>query len=319
MTESTPDPELDELVAAHLDGETTPEERARIEGDPRLLARLEEMRVVSDLVAEPVVLPEAAVRDAHIAAALAASATSPVVTALPSRRNRPGVVRFASAAAAVLAILIAVPVLLADSDDDEDMATEAFAADETAAETAVAARDGSPDRDAGDAGTAGVEVEADAEAPAAPAPAADEAPASAEMATSGDADMDDADMDDADEGKEAEAVAVEQPADGNASTADAVRIDIGRVASPQALRREVEARLAAGSGTTGDDGAGDGDASVGLICGPAIAEVIAGTGPATAFGAVMLFNAMSEYVVLSDPSQPVILFETSTCTVQSGG
>lgn len=68
---TTPSPNADELVSAYLDGEATPDEIAQVESRPELLAQVEEMRAVSQLLA---VTPSAPAdqKEAHIAAALGA-------------------------------------------------------------------------------------------------------------------------------------------------------------------------------------------------------------------------------------------------------
>lgn len=70
LMDDTLDP-LDELVSAYLDDEVTPAERARVETDPELLARVTALRAVSDQVraVEPVLAGD---RDDAVAAALAA-------------------------------------------------------------------------------------------------------------------------------------------------------------------------------------------------------------------------------------------------------
>ena len=60
----------DEIVSAVLDGEATPEERARVDGDGNLARRLAEFRSVSDVVGDPVQTVDAATREANIAQAL---------------------------------------------------------------------------------------------------------------------------------------------------------------------------------------------------------------------------------------------------------
>jgi len=64
--------DLDELASAYLDGETTPEETARVEADPLLVERVEELRLISEAAATPVTPPPEAARESAIAAALAA-------------------------------------------------------------------------------------------------------------------------------------------------------------------------------------------------------------------------------------------------------
>lgn len=310
MTDSTPDPELDELVTAYLDGEATAAERARVQGDPVLLARAEQLRAVSRMVAEPVDAPDAAMRDDHIAAALAASSTSPVVTAMPTSRSRPDMLRFASVAAVVLAILVAVPLLLSNTGGDDDTAaTEATSADDGlaamdsvgtegadgAAEVAAAnepqARSAEDEAAADDAGSsAGAEMaapESDAEATF-----ADEAPAEEEAA--------DFDLD---------------PADIDAALAGVPRIDVVEAASPRALRRQVDDRLASdsGEGAADDAAADDAEPSSSLRCGSAIAQQIRQRGPAEAFGSTILDGLSSEFVVFAEPGAVVVVFDAATC------
>ncbi len=51
------DDELDLLASSFLDGEATPDEVALIEGDPALLARVEELRLAQAAVRTPVPPP----------------------------------------------------------------------------------------------------------------------------------------------------------------------------------------------------------------------------------------------------------------------
>jgi hypothetical protein len=112
-------PEQDELSSAYLDDEATPEERARVESDPALLARAEELRSVRDALAVPVTPPPAADRDARISAALRASGVVDLDRARGRRR-----LRIASIAAAVVLVLGAAGVLIRSADQD----TKKFAA-----------------------------------------------------------------------------------------------------------------------------------------------------------------------------------------------
>lgn len=66
------DDELDLLASAYVDGEATPDEVALVERDPELLARVEVMRTMVARVATPP--PDPAVKEQHLAAALAAFA-----------------------------------------------------------------------------------------------------------------------------------------------------------------------------------------------------------------------------------------------------
>ncbi|MEM7285004.1 MAG: hypothetical protein AAF480_01520 [Actinomycetota bacterium] len=123
MTDS-PSSDRDELVAAYLDGEATPAERAIVEADPELMERVEILGRVVSMVSEPVTPPSPDVRRAHIAAALDASATSPKVTSLETRRKRRFSTSQMAAAAAVVVALFAVPIAISQSgSDDEDAAT----------------------------------------------------------------------------------------------------------------------------------------------------------------------------------------------------
>lgn len=79
MTDDPDDPgSRDELLSADLDGETSPSERARIEADPALRERRQELSYAADsLRRQPEPLPPAAV-DALVARALDAVDTGPL-------------------------------------------------------------------------------------------------------------------------------------------------------------------------------------------------------------------------------------------------
>lgn len=68
--------ELDLLASAYLDGEATSEEVAMVERDPQLLARVEELRTVSEQVGTPVSGPSAELKEQQLAAALSAFASA---------------------------------------------------------------------------------------------------------------------------------------------------------------------------------------------------------------------------------------------------
>jgi hypothetical protein len=126
------DPDLfsdDELVSAYLDGEATPDERARVENDPRLQRRLGELRAVSRAVGTPHFFPESPRRDEIIARAVAATAPAAapggLVVDLVAARRRRRVVVALSAAAAVLLVLIAAPLALREDRGDQQTAIEA--------------------------------------------------------------------------------------------------------------------------------------------------------------------------------------------------
>ena len=86
-------PSDDELVSSYLDHEATPGEVARVEGDPRLMARVKEIRAAIAFVATPPPLPEAAL-DRIRATAVAAvgsetsASTAPVVDMATARIKR---------------------------------------------------------------------------------------------------------------------------------------------------------------------------------------------------------------------------------------
>src|SRR5688572_8576296 len=86
MTDAMLPPD-DELVAAVLDGEATADERARVEADPALRARLAQFAEVRRRVAAPVTVPPDA-RERAMAAALAeadrlAGAVGPMTAPTP--------------------------------------------------------------------------------------------------------------------------------------------------------------------------------------------------------------------------------------------
>jgi hypothetical protein len=127
MTER--DPAHDELVSAHLDGEATADEAARVEGDPALRARLETFTAVRDAVRAPVPALGDAERDALLArVAAAATAPSPVVS-LESRRRPSRVIAVAAAVIAIVFLGGALGMLARDGDggDGDSAATGASA------------------------------------------------------------------------------------------------------------------------------------------------------------------------------------------------
>ena len=68
MTDLTPDPD-DELASAYLDDEVTADERARVEGDPVLQARVARLQAARDeLVAAAIDFPSATARRRSAAA-----------------------------------------------------------------------------------------------------------------------------------------------------------------------------------------------------------------------------------------------------------
>lgn len=119
MTELDPSAR-DELVSAYLDGEATPPERAQVEADPDLMERVQILSQISEMVRAPVAV-DARLRGDQIAAALEASDTAPNVTSLAApRKGRDKPINWIMSAAAVLLLIaLAVPVLRSGSDDDD--------------------------------------------------------------------------------------------------------------------------------------------------------------------------------------------------------
>jgi hypothetical protein len=130
-------PDRDELASAYLDGESSAAERALVEGDPAVMARVTEFRAVREALAAPVTPPAAGPRDAAIAAAVGASN----VVALDRARARRGI-RIASIAAAVLFVLGAVGILIraADSQSEDKFQTVAGSIGSGAGDAATAER-----------------------------------------------------------------------------------------------------------------------------------------------------------------------------------
>jgi hypothetical protein len=109
--------EQDELASAYLDDAVTPAERAQVEADPALLARVEVLRSVHDALANPVVPPTTAERTAAIAAALGAATVIDIdINAARTQRR----LRIASIAAAIVLVLGAAGVLVRVVDNGSD-------------------------------------------------------------------------------------------------------------------------------------------------------------------------------------------------------
>jgi hypothetical protein len=141
MTDPT---DLDELASAYLDDEATAEERARVEADPDLLARVERMREVAAAVRggiEPQAGTTAAMQRRRAleadAGADAPEAAGPVRPPVPIGRRSTWLPSPALAAAVIVVLALAGLALLAagggGSDDSADGgATSREAADEAA-------------------------------------------------------------------------------------------------------------------------------------------------------------------------------------------
>lgn len=145
MSDTPPTPD-DLLVSAVLDGVASPDEVQRVASDPRLSARLEEFRAVAAAVGGPVPLVDTAIREAHLARALAegvpvttgASAAAPPpppppppvdLAAARARRNRPRSTTIVSVAAALLLVVAAGAFLVrlggsVESGDDSASSAE---------------------------------------------------------------------------------------------------------------------------------------------------------------------------------------------------
>src|SRR4051812_35944702 len=116
----------DELASAYLDGEVSDAERARVEHDPALLARVDRMRAARDALASaPLDQPDEAARDAAIRAAIIGSDAT--VIDLRRERVRRGV-RIASIAAAVMVVVGAAGVLIRLAGDSSSSTKSSTAA-----------------------------------------------------------------------------------------------------------------------------------------------------------------------------------------------
>ena len=129
MTTPVPPPD-DELVSAYLDDVATPDERAKVEGDPMLRAEVERYRQVAALVRQPVT-PDPARREQAIAAALGvlegtvvpfppAGTRPPVPPPAARHRGRRPTRWLALAAAAAVAVVIAVAAVVITADDGDN-------------------------------------------------------------------------------------------------------------------------------------------------------------------------------------------------------
>ena len=155
--------EIDEIVSAYLDGEAAPDEQARVESDPALLTRVEQLRAQSLTVAAPA-SASPALKELHLSAALdlfdsqhelstptkgESQAKSPEpapVASLDSarERKRPRRLNFVTGIAAALALVFAGIVAFGwnsgtgDEVVSDDVAIEAMAQDASDAPEAPA-------------------------------------------------------------------------------------------------------------------------------------------------------------------------------------
>lgn len=126
--------DFDELASAYLDDAATAEERARVDADPVLRRRVDELRRARDAVAAaPVPPPDATARDEAVRAAVAA-ADVVVLRDVRARRR----LRVASIAAAAL-VAIGLAGLLIRAQSDETSKTASTAATASQARSAAAA------------------------------------------------------------------------------------------------------------------------------------------------------------------------------------
>ena len=150
-------PSDDELVSSYLDGEATPEEVARVEADPGLLARAEEMGAAIELAATPVQVPELDLARIR-ARAVAAGDTTPVVRDLragAAERDRRHETRSRLLAIAAAVVFLGVTVTVISSIDQDANRDTASVDDATASDSSEA--DGGDDL-GDDASTAGLDT-----------------------------------------------------------------------------------------------------------------------------------------------------------------
>lgn len=171
MSDLTPSPDdaVDELLSAFLDGEADERERARVERDPDLQRRLEQLRSVRDLVAAPVPsldeLTARRLRDRAVAAVPSAAAAAGSAQAAPmgaAARARSAWFdprRLGAVAAVLVLVALALPLARSLGDRDHDDASDQIASNpvedeaESAEEMADAAAmsEGGGDESAGSA------------------------------------------------------------------------------------------------------------------------------------------------------------------------
>lgn len=150
MTNDTPspstEPDDDLLASLYLDGAATPEERARVESSPELMARVEQFAAIAGQLAH--VDPPTELRDQHIANALdlfdqqrfdqqaAAAGVAPVTSLGSGRRARAsrGLPTWLGAAAATVLVVGGLGFAATQlGGDDDEAATADMATDEVSA------------------------------------------------------------------------------------------------------------------------------------------------------------------------------------------
>jgi anti-sigma factor RsiW len=126
----------DELVSAYVDGALEASDRARVESDPELLARVEEFRTIQELM-QDVPAIDGDLRERLIETAIGSSATSSKVVSLaPRRRQRARYALIGAVAAGVIAL--GGIIALNDASDDNETATVSEAPADDGAEDAAA-------------------------------------------------------------------------------------------------------------------------------------------------------------------------------------
>lgn len=113
----------DDLLSAHLDGETTPADAARIDADPAAMARLEELRAARDLAATPVAALDDDTSARLRATAVGASAAPADELARRRARHRPRVAVIGAAAAALVVVVGLASIIASVESGDDDTAS----------------------------------------------------------------------------------------------------------------------------------------------------------------------------------------------------
>ena len=109
MSDRLPNP--DELVSAHLDGETTPAEAALVEQDAALMTRVEELRAARDAVARPVPPLSTTRREQTIGTAMASADEAAASSVVVPLRRFPQPILAAAATVATVAAVVGAGLL----------------------------------------------------------------------------------------------------------------------------------------------------------------------------------------------------------------
>jgi hypothetical protein len=133
MTDPTPTDDHLDLVSAYLDGEATADERARVEADPALLARVEELRAIAEAVRggmTPLTDEQAAAQRRRAIAA--GQAPAPPARAARGRRRTPLPSPVAAAAVIIVIALLGAWLLVSGGNGSSDKADSASSGAPTA-------------------------------------------------------------------------------------------------------------------------------------------------------------------------------------------